>query len=374
MTTRELLLRVLNQQDMERIPVSPFIHVNYVKEFFNDHDVDWVTKTPDVYRHFGFDIMHRNCTPAYDFLGPQGPDWELESITEKDGRDETTTTLIHTPDGDLRCVEKTRWIYEYDAEVSVVEYPVKTEHDLELFMRYQPPPGIADTNDIPKALQAVGQEGVVAPWIQGAFNLTAFYYRKLDDLLLDAMLNTAFYARTMDYFLTRYMVFIQQMIAAGPDVISYGGNIANSKIIGPDFYKNYIASFEKRLIDFIQGQEVIVLYHNCGYASKLLPLYPELGMKAYESLTPPPHGDTFLDQALDSFGKDTTLLGNIDQIDLLRTGDWQEIEAEVKRVLETVRGRAHFILATTDYFNDNTPHENIHALAEAGHKYGGGSR
>jgi hypothetical protein len=371
MMTRELLLRVLNQQEVGRIPVSPFIHVNYVKEFFNDHDVDWVTKTPDVYRHFGFDIMHRNCTPAYVFLGPQGADWELDVVTEKDGRDETTTTLIHTPDGDLRCVEKTRWIYEYDAEVSVVEYPVKTEHDLELFMRFQPPPGVADTSDILKARQAVGQEGVVAPWIQGAFNLTAFYYRKLDDLLLDAMLNPAFYARTMDYFLTRYMVFVQQMIAAGPDVISYGGNIANSKIIGPDFYKNYIATYEKRLIDFIQGQDVIVLYHNCGYASKLLPLYPGLGMKAYESLTPPPHGDTYLDKALDSFGEDTTLLGNIDQIDLLRTGDHQEIEAEVKRVLDTVRGRAHFILATTDYFNDNTPHENIHALAEAGHKYGG---
>ena len=29
-----------------------------------------------------------------------------------------------------------------------------------------------------------------------------------------------------------------------------------------------------------------------------------------------------------------------------------------------------FILATTDYFNENTPHESIHALAEAGRRHG----
>jgi hypothetical protein len=54
----------MNLQTVDRIPVSPFIHVNYVKEFFGTHDVDWVARTPEVYRHFGFDVMHRNCTPV----------------------------------------------------------------------------------------------------------------------------------------------------------------------------------------------------------------------------------------------------------------------------------------------------------------------
>ena len=53
MTGRERLLNAFFQQPVDRIPVAPFIHVNYVKEFYGDHDVDWVEKTPEVYRHFG---------------------------------------------------------------------------------------------------------------------------------------------------------------------------------------------------------------------------------------------------------------------------------------------------------------------------------
>ena len=370
LTGRERLLRVFNQQPVDRIPVSPFIHINYVKEFYASHDVDWVTRTSDVYQHFGFDLIHRNCTPIYDAFGPQGPDWQMEVARRQNGRDETTTTVVHTPEGDLRYVEALRWVYEYDAESSLVEYPIKDETDFELMVRYQPAHGLADVSDIKRAQAIVGDDGIIAPWIQGAFNLVAFYYRKLDDLLVDAMLNPGFYQRMMNHLLERYKTFVQQMIDAGADVISYAGNIANGKLVGPRFFQEHIWPYEKRFIEFIQSQGVIVLYHNCGYARNLMPLYPDLGIKAYESLTPPPYGDTILVEAVETFGSGTTLSGNIDQLDLLRKGTAEEIESAVKQVLDTVRGRCHFILATTDYFNESTPHDKIHVLAEAGHRHG----
>lgn len=370
LTPRERLLRVFHQQPVDRIPVAPFIHVNYVKEFFGSHDVDWVEKTPEVYRHFGFDIIHRNCTPAYDPFGPSAANWQIEVTRRQEGRDETTITLIHTPEGTLRCVEALRWTYEFDAENAVIEPPIKTERDLELFIRYQPPPDRTDTSEIQRAKAILGDEGIIAPWIQGAFNLLAFYYRKLDDLLMDAMLRPDFYARMMNHFLERYMPHVQRMIEAGADVLSYAGNIANGKLVSPAFFKAHIWPYEKRFIDFIRARGGVVLYHNCGYARNLIPLYPSLGMQAYESLTPPPYGDTILTEAVEVFGAGVTLSGNIDQLDLLRKGTIHDIEAGVKQVLDTVRGRCHFILATTDYFNENTPHDHIHALAEAGHKYG----
>jgi hypothetical protein len=367
---RELLLKVLYQQSGDRIPVSPFIHVNYVKEFYGTHDIDWVEKTPDVYRHFGFDVMHRNCTPVYEAYGPEAPEWRIDVHIEPDGRDETRTTLIHTPEGTLRCVQATRWTYEWDTEDSPVEFFIKTEADLDLFIKYQPPPSPTDTRDIRRAQAATGEDGVTAPWIQGAFNLIAYYYRKLDDLLVDALTNPDFYHRLMRWGLERYKNHLEWMIAAQPDVISMGGNIANGKLVGPSFFRQYIWSYEKELIEFIQSRGVVSLYHNCGYARKLLPQYPSLEMRAYESLTPEPHGDTVLSEAVEQFGGRTTLIGNIDQIDLLRNGTPAEIEAEIRQVLDTVRNRTPFILATTDYFNDNTPHDHIHVLAEAGHKYG----
>jgi hypothetical protein len=55
---------------------------------------------------------------------------------------------------------------------------------------------------------------------------------------------------------------------------------------------------------------------------------------------------------------------------LLRKGSIQEIDDAVRNVLHTVRGRSHFILGTTDYFNENTPKDKIQALADSGRRYG----
>jgi uroporphyrinogen decarboxylase len=372
---RQRLLRAIHGQPVDRIPISPFIHENYVKEFFGTHQVDPALQTPEVYRHFGFDLMHRNCTPAYDPYGPPGPDWQVECVTQRSGRDETRTFSIHTPRGDLRAVEATRWTCEYDAESAPVEYLIKDEADFDLMERYQPAPGRTDSTAMARARAAVGEDGIIAPWANGPFNVVAFHYRKLDDLLTDALVRPAFYARLLTYCMQRYRSFLLALRQAGADLVSYGGNVANAKLVGPGFFAQYVAPYEREQIAFIQGGGTPVLYHNCGRARRLLPLYPGLGMRAYESLTPPSHGDTVLDEALTIFGCGTTLLGNIDQIDLLRQGTPAEIEAQVRQTLDCARahasgGQAHFILATTDYFNENTPHDNVHALADAGHRHG----
>lgn len=367
---REELLRTFRQEPIDRIPVSPFIHVNHIKEYFGSHDVDWVAKTPEVYAAYGFDTIHRNCSPAYDPLGPSSPDWQVEVERIEHGRDAVSRTRIRTPRGDLTCREALNWVYEFDAESSLVDYPIKSAEDFELFLAFQPPVGQADVSMVRKAREAVGDAGIVAPWIQGAFNLLGIYYRKIDDLLMDAMIAPDFYRRMIEHFLGRYQVFVRQVIEAGADVISYAGNIANGKMVSREFFREHIWPYEKRFVDWIQAQGVPVLYHNCGYASGLIPLYPSLGLRAYESLTPPPYGDTLLEDAVRAFGRGTTLLGGIDQLDLLRKGTIEDIRATVRKALDTVRGRSFYILGTTDYFNENTPREKILALAEAGHRYG----
>lgn len=370
MTDRERLLRAFGGEVTGRIPVSPFIHINYVKEFHGSHDVDWVAKTPEVYQHFGFEVIHRNCSASYDAYGPAGDGWEVNVRTTPEGRDELTTTEIRTPCGTITIDEVLRWVYEYDAEASAVRYPIETEEVLDLFVEHQPPAGPVDVSDIRRAKEAVGDGGIVAPWIQGAFNLVACYYRRADDLLMDAMLNPEFYDRLMRHCLDRYKVFVGELIDAGVDVLSYGGNIANGKMVGADFFREHILPYERDFIAFIQGRGVPVLYHNCGYAGGLMSVYPEMGVQAYESLTPEPYGDTNLAEAIEALGGSAMLAGGIDQLDLLRTGTAEEIRGAVKEAMETVGDKCAYILGTTDYFNENTPEEKIHVLAEAGKEFG----
>ena len=121
MTGKEFLLNVINHQAVDRVAVVPFIHANFVRAFYENPNVDLIAKTVEVYEHFGLDIIHRNCTPARDHIGPCGDRWEVEKTVEKKGRDETTTTVVHTPMGDLNEINRVNWVSEYDVEASPVD-------------------------------------------------------------------------------------------------------------------------------------------------------------------------------------------------------------------------------------------------------------
>lgn len=359
MTTRELLLRTFNCQVTPRIPVSPFIHENFVKAFFDSESIDVVERTPEVYQYFGLDLMHRNCTPNYNPIRYEGEDWKVREKIERTETYEIVTTKIETPGGTLSQIYKIRKVSRYDFEKSPIEYLIKSKKDFLLCKEYQPQIHIVDTSPIRRAKELVKDDGIIAPWVHGVFNYVAYYYRKLDELLIDALIDEDFYRGMMEYFLEQNKRYVDQIIAAGIDVISYAGNIANSKVVSPQFFSKYILKYEKAFIDYIQKKGIIVLYHNCGYAKSLLPIYNKLGIRAYESLTPPPYGDTILEEALDVLLPDITLLGNIDQIGLLRYGPKEMIIEEIKRTLYYAKRRGNFILATTDYLQEDTPFENI---------------
>ncbi len=209
----------------------------------------------------------------------------------------------------------------------------------------------------------------MAPWAQGAFNIVSFY-RKLDDLILDPYINPEFYKRMIEYFSNRMLETIRQFIKAGADIICCGGNVGNASMTGPKFFKEFVLPYEKKIAKLVKDSGAFYLYHNCGDAAALLDYYPQIGMNIYETLTPAPYGDTDLDDALVKFDKSITLSGNIDQVSFLKNASPEEIREEVRKVLDKVKKRGNFILATTDYFSEQTPYENIFAFAEAGMEYG----
>ena len=139
MKGRERLLRAIAGQGTDRPAVSPFLHVNFIKEFRQSHDVDVVAETVLVYRELGFDLIHRNCTPAYDDFLVEGSDWEPHVTESGDADSRVITVVVQTPGGELRRVTRSDRLYEYESSCFLVEPPIKAPADLDLFVRYQPP-------------------------------------------------------------------------------------------------------------------------------------------------------------------------------------------------------------------------------------------
>jgi hypothetical protein len=298
-------------------------------------------------------------------------DWNV-TINEKtgnEGAERTVETIIRTPEKELKQVQEYRLVSEFETVTAPTEYFIKDRSDFMQFVKYQPPVPEYDFSDTVRAREFLGDRGCIAPWAQGAFNMASMY-RRLDNLLMDAYLNPRLYKDIMEYFSSRMLKTIERYSQHGADMVSIGGNVASGGLIGPAFFQKYILPYEKDLFGKANAAGLYTIYHNCGDAKNLLPLYPEIGMSMYESLTPEPYGDTDLAYALETFPSNITLSGGFDQIDLLRYGSNDAIESRVKEMMGLIKGRGNFIMATTDYFNENTPADKLAVFAEAAMKHG----
>lgn len=198
----------------------------------------------------------------------------------------------------------------------------------------------------------VGDEGLVGTWIHGAFNMTGVH-RKLYDLLIDPYVDEDLYRDMLTYFGARVASLVPQPIAAGCDFLSVRENMASGSMAGPKLFEQSVMPYGMKLIDAIHKSGGKVIYHNCGDARFLLPLYGRRGINIYESLTAEPCGVTALADALRQIPLPTVLSGGIDQIQFLKTATPAQARERVREVLDAVKPRSGFILAASDYFSES---------------------
>ncbi|OGO31287.1 MAG: hypothetical protein A2Z16_13810 [Chloroflexi bacterium RBG_16_54_18] len=387
MNGRERLLKALKHEPTDRVPVAPFTYYNAIYEmfdyvpkietFFNPPDFDPVEKFVEYCDYFGFDVLHVlgsvwdvwvANTLIDQTIARSADNWDVTIEDQYHGDDELLRTLtIRTPGGELRHVEFHNRTSEYLIVSATKEYLIKTRQDFEILRRYAPAADQMDCQLISRARQATGDKGLVTANTHGSFNILGMF-RKLEDILVDPLLDEVFYQEMVDYFLPRLVQRAKKMIESGADVIEVAGHWTGQ--VGPKTFQKYILENENRLVNAIHALGAPVIYHNCGDAAKIMRFYNGLEIDCWGYLTPPPFADVILDEALAVLRPTLTLRGNIDQIEFLMKATPQQVKEKVREVLMKVKPRGNWILSTTDFFFDGTPYENIRAFAEAGREFG----
>lgn len=372
---RERILKALRGEAGASVSVSPILFSNYVRKYYNDPAVDVVEKTAELYALLGADAIHRNCFPLLylfvDAPGPLSDAWQVEITTAHQEEKTVWTTRIRTPGGELGLVCDACPLSPYEEAYAYREVLIKERRDLELVVKYEPrwTAAALDLTPIQRAKQAVGTNGIVAPWVQGVFNFAALFYRSYEELLMDPFVDAGFYATLMEHALEQNWSYMALLLEAGVDALAYSGNMAGGQV-GPEFFERFVLPYERELIRRIHGRGGLVIYHNCGRASTLFELYKETGMDCFESLAQPPEGDTVLRESLPRLKGIPCLAGGIDQKSFLATATPEEIRRAVQELLSLMKLRNGYILSTVDYLAEETPLENIRAFVEAGRAYG----
>jgi uroporphyrinogen-III decarboxylase len=139
--------------------------------------------------------------------------------------------------------------------------------------------------------------------------------------------------------------------------------------LGSENYERYVLPYEKRYFNNVQSLGVKALYHNCGEIMALAEQYKKLGADIVEPFAPPPLGDGNLEKAKSISNGAYVIVGNVDQVNVLKKGTLQDVELVTRETIQIGKKGGRFILQTADYLEYGTPIDNVKKFVETGLSY-----
>lgn len=178
-------------------------------------------------------------------------------------------------------------------------------------------------------------------------------------------------ADIFEYYMAFTLARVKGLIKAGVDEILVQGSNSSMSLINPDIYRKFVLPLNIEITRLTNQAECIAHLHTCGRSKLVVEMNMEMAdFDIIEPLEKPPSGDVDIAEVKRRFGHRVALKGNLLTSGKLLHGTPPEVEQEVIETLRAAGKGGGFILSSGDQVGGNTPWENLHAMIEAGKKYG----
>lgn len=158
--------------------------------------------------------------------------------------------------------------------------------------------------------------------------------------------------------------FAEAQLEAGAHASSMGDAYASPNLISPNLYRKFAFPFEKKVVETVQNNENIYSIHICGDTSEIIENMGQTGARILEV-----DWKVNLERARALIPSDTILMGNIDPSFPLCQGTPEDVDAAVRKVVESVGGRG-IIISSGCAVGGNTSPANMKTMVESARKYG----
>jgi len=198
---------------------------------------------------------------------------------------------------------------------------------------------------------------LVGPWTIAA------NVRGVENLLRDTRRRPAF---VRDFLELTTRVALDAGIAArevGVGV-SYSEPAASCSLISPSIYREFVQPVHRRLVTDLREKKIAVTFHVCGYIDPILNEVLDTGIAALSI-----DSATSLETAVNVNRGRAVLIGNV-SVSAFETGTPADVEAEVRRAVDTAAGNGAFILASACEIPPTARRENVAHFARYAKEYG----
>lgn len=165
-------------------------------------------------------------------------------------------------------------------------------------------------------------------------------------------------------FVKNYMEARTEMFGLDFDVVYMGED--NPGCISAEDFEEFVVPYTGSIYKSLGNRDSIKMWHCDGKLEQLLGVIPKLGINALTSFDP----WTDISLFKEKLGESICLIGNIDPIRVLTYGTKEQIEAEVKRIIDIGKKNGGYIMATGGELCNGVPEGNIDIYLDAIEKYG----
>jgi uroporphyrinogen decarboxylase len=216
---------------------------------------------------------------------------------------------------------------------------------------------------VPSAIGAV----LVGPWT------IAMLMRNPELMCLDTIEDPEFVHDLMR-FATEYAKRVGDAVLTTRIGLSYSDPTASCSLVGPDTYREFIKPYHQQLVDHFRAKKVGTTVHICGTTHQIHQDLVDVGFVAVtidlDQQADPALKVDQLDRLI-TLGNErgVVAIGNVD-VTIFERATRAEIEAEVRRCIDTARGRSRFVLSTSCELPPRADPDCVQWFMDAAREYG----
>ena len=157
------------------------------------------------------------------------------------------------------------------------------------------------------------------------------------------------------------------------DIIKIGDDLGTqeSLMISPKMYREMVKPFHADLIAYTKERtNAKVFFHTDGDVFDLIPDFIEIGVDILNPIQTSAGRMSDLDRLKNEYGEKIVFCGAIDTHTVLPEGSPDEVQQEVKRVINALGPGGGYMLGAVHTIMNDVPAENVLAMVDAVEKFG----
>lgn len=361
MESRERVLRCLNHEEPDRVPIDFWASRETWTKLFRRFGV---SEMEPILQHFDVDFRY--------IEGPRYVGKKLAVHPDGSSEDHfgVPRRIVQYGEGERR-----------GTYLELVSSPLSGATSLDEIQRYPkwPSPDDFDYDCVREQARAARETGKIVVFMGDRLNRCAqlkpaMYLRGIEQILIDLLVEPVIARAIFSRIAHFYAEYARRTLEAGQgniDIFFTGDDFGTQTnlFMAPALWRQLLRDGFKRFIDIGHEYGCKVAHHTCGSIHKILPDITQCGLDILNPLQPEV-ADMDYRSIKATYGDQICFHGAVSIQRTLPYGTPQDVRAEVKNRAELLSPGGGYIFCTAHNIQADTPIENIEALIAAYSEYG----